>query len=393
MRGSLRPFGLALFRGLPLALVACGGAASNGAGPGAPGSSTASSTLTVSGCVIAEGSSACSGSISWSITGAQSPRVTLDGVMLSTEATGSASPMLGASTHTAAMFDGAELLGERTLSGVCASASTWDGAHCLAYAERITARAPTPFVEGGRPVTLEVVLFRPFGPSPFPAVMFHHGSTGDGSDPSLFTLTYTSENIARFFTERGWLVAFAQRRGRGASDGLYDEGFTPDRSGYSCVQSEAIAGFEHAMLDVDAAVAYVAERPDVNPARLLSAGISRGGVLALTHAAERPGVFLGAVNFVGGWLGEGCAEGPAVNRHLFERAGRFPEPSVWMYGENDSFYRTAHSRANFEAFVAAGGQGAFHVYTRASTLNGHYITNDPHLWTADLDAYLQQLDR
>lgn len=128
-------------------------------------------------------------------------------------------------------------------------------------------------------------------------------------------------------------MVFAQRRGRGASDGLYDEGFTPTRSAYSCVQSVAIAGFEHAMADVDAAVAYVSARPDVNPARLLSAGVSRGGVLALTHAAERPGVFLGGVNFVGGWLGEKCSDGPAVNRPLFQRAGRFPSSTIWMYAK------------------------------------------------------------
>lgn len=29
--------------------------------------------------------------------------------------------------------------------------------------------------------------------------LFHHGSTGAGTDPSLFTQTYTSENIAQFF--------------------------------------------------------------------------------------------------------------------------------------------------------------------------------------------------
>jgi dienelactone hydrolase len=262
-----------------------------------------------------------------------------------------------------------------------------------AFGERITARAPTPFVENGRVVTLEVIIFKPFGPGPFPTVMFHHGSTGNGDDPSLFPVTYTNEGIARFFVERGFLIAFPQRRGRGASDGMYDEGFTPDRSRYSCVMAPSLAGFEHAMADVDAAHLYLIDRSDVDGVRLLSAGVSRGGVLALTHAAERQGAFRGAINFVGGWLAEGCADGPALNRLLFQRAGRFPAATIWMYGEGDSFYSVAHSRGNFAAFTGALGRGTFHAYTRAAGLNGHYIINDPLLWTADLDAFVREIGR
>ena len=274
----------------------------------------------------------------------------------------------------------------------CPAASAWDGTQCRVFAERISARAPTPFVENGKPVTLEVIIYRPLGAGPFPAVMFHHGSTGNGTDPSLFTQTFTSETIAQFFNTRGWLVVFAQRRGRGASDGLYDEGFTPDRSRYTCDHSITLAGFERALSDIDAAVAYVSGRPDVDPTRLLSAGASRGGVLALTHAAERPGVFVGAVNFVGGWLGEGCPT-PSVNPILFARAARFPSDTIWMYGENDTFYSMAHSRGNFSVFTNAGGRGTFNAYTRAPGLNGHNIMNDPHLWTGHLQVYMDSLPR
>jgi len=69
----------------------------------------------------------------------------------------------------------------------------------------------------------------PNGVGPFPTLIFHHGSTGRGDAPALFTGTFESPSLARLFNESGWLVAFPQRRGRGASDGLYDEGFEPDR--------------------------------------------------------------------------------------------------------------------------------------------------------------------
>jgi dienelactone hydrolase len=142
---------------------------------------------------------------------------------------------------------------------------------------------------------------------------------------------------------------------------------------------------------VDAAVAYVRSRGDGAPGRLLSAGASRGGILALVHAAERPGLFQGAVSFVGGWLGEACADAVVVNRSLAVSAAAFDGPTLWLYGENDSFYSLAHSRASFDAFVAAGGQGSFKSYTRAPTLNGHFILEDPTLWTADLAAFVSRV--
>lgn len=88
-------------------------------------------------------------------------------------------------------------------------------------------------------------------------------------------------------------------------------------------------------------------------------------------------------------MGEGCADAVAVNRTGFLFGVAFERPTRWLYGENDSFYGVAHSRANFDAFVAAGGQGSFSVYTRAPGLNGHLIVNDPGLWAADLDAYVR----
>jgi hypothetical protein len=89
--------------------------------------------------------------------------------------------------------------------------------------------------------------------------------------------------------------------------------------------------------------------------------------------AHRPDVFLGAVNFVGGWLGEGCGDYLDVNRTLFTRAARFPGATIWLYADHDSFYSIAHSRTNFDAYTAAGGLGAFRVHGRAPGLNGHFL--------------------
>jgi dienelactone hydrolase len=270
----------------------------------------------------------------------------------------------------------------------CDSTSVLENGTCRTFAVRIDERAATSFVENGAPVTLEVVLFRPLEEGRYPTLMFNHGSTGDGSDPSQFTLTYTNKAVAQYFVERGFLVAFPQRRGRGRSGGTYDEGFDAGRTAYSCEWGAALAGAEHALDDLDAAVGWLRQRSEVDTTRLYVGGTSRGGVLSLVHAARRPDVYVGAINFVGGWLGEGCGDHLSVNHNLFRRAAGYPGPTLWLYARNDSFYSLAYSRENHERFLSAGGTGSFHEFTRASGLDGHFLANDAALWGDVMQEFL-----
>ncbi|MFN8575139.1 MAG: hypothetical protein U0132_24005, partial [Gemmatimonadaceae bacterium] len=223
----------------------------------------------------------------------------------------------------------------RNVEPTCNPGSSFNGTSCQVYALRSVERLPTPWTEGGRALTLEMVVYRPLGAGPYPTLIFHHGSTGNGDDPSLFGRTYTSETLAKVFVDKGWMVLFPQRRGRGASDGLYDEGFEPDRSRYSCKADLALGGLSHALEDADVIYQQVRVRADVDATRLMVGGISRGGILAMAHAAQRPSAYLGTVNFVGGWIGEGCADAVVVNRSTFVAAATSPRESVWLYGEND----------------------------------------------------------
>jgi dienelactone hydrolase len=373
---------------LLLSLSACGGG--GGVGGGLPAST---GTLTVSGCTITENQSSCQATVIWTSTNAASPSVASGGVTLSTQPSGSVALPVGVASITVALTDSSRVLDQEIVQGACVAATGWDGTACRRFATRSVMRAPTPFVEGGQAVELEVVLYTPPGTGPFPTVMFNHGSTGNGSDPSQFTVTFQSESVARFFAERGWQTAFPQRRGRGTSGGLYDEGFTPDRSGYSCDQAIALSGASRALADLDAAVDFLRGRVEVDTTRMLAAGTSRGGILAIAHTARRPDVYLGAINFVGGWLGEGCGDFAIVNRTLFQQGASFSGPSIWIYATNDSFYSLPHSQSNFTAYTNAGGMGTFRTYTRAAGLNGHFVHNDSALWSADLGAWIDQLLR
>ena len=270
----------------------------------------------------------------------------------------------------------------------CGPTSVLENGTCRTFAVLESERAPTPFAHNGEAVTLEVVLFKPLIEGRYPTVVFHHGSTGDGSDPSSFGYTFYSKPVALYFVERGWMVAFPQRRGRGKSGGLYDEGFKPDRSGYSCDAELALAGAAHALEDLDVITDWLRDRADVDTTRMLIGGASRGGILAVAHTAQRPDIYRAAINFVGGWIAEGCGDYLTINRTLFVAGAAFPGPSLWLYGANDSFYSLPYSRTTFDAFTYAGGLGTMIELTRSPGLNGHFIVNDLALWESALDEFL-----
>jgi len=252
-------------------------------------------------------------------------------------------------------------------------------------------RIATPWIENGKALTLEMVVYKPAMPGRFPTLVFNHGSTGIGDKPEWFTRTWTSPEIARYFVNKGWMVLFPQRRGRGKSDGLYDEGFEVDRSRYSCQPELSIPGLDRAVADLEVVMAHVQNRGDVDAHRLLIGGVSRGGILSVAFAGTHANAFLGVLNFVGGWVGDGCPRANDVNPVLFQRGAAFGKPTLWLYGDRDPFYSLRHSRKNFEAFLAAGGRGSFVTFDPPRDQNGHAISANPALWQGTVDTYLEQI--
>jgi pimeloyl-ACP methyl ester carboxylesterase len=79
-------------------------------------------------------------------------------------------------------------------------------------------------------VRLEMRVYAPATTTPSPTLVFNHGSTGRGTNPELFTRSIDFPEVARFFVARGWAVVIPARRGRGGSEGQYDEGSAPNRT-------------------------------------------------------------------------------------------------------------------------------------------------------------------
>lgn len=243
------------------------------------------------------------------------------------------------------------------------------------------------FIPSSEPgVALEIVTAKPSGEGPHPTIVFHHGSTGNGRNKSLYTRTVAPAVMANYFVERGWMALFPQRRGRGKSGGVYGEGLDADGSGYSCNVEIAIAGFERAVEDVDAVVDHLHGRIDVDNEKLVIGGVSRGGILAIAYAGMRPNTFRGSINFNGGWLGRGCPNHEIVNPLLFERGARAGVKTLWLHGSYDQYYRISHCGGNFDRFRSAGGEGNF-----VAAPMGHALMFKPTLWSQHVDQYLQSV--
>jgi dienelactone hydrolase len=184
-------------------------------------------------------------------------------------------------------------------------------------------------------------------------------------------------------------VVLPSRRGRGGSEGIYDEGFSIERSrGYACEETLSLPGADRALRDINAITPAILAQPFVDRSRVAVGGQSRGGILAIAWSGRQPGVPRATINFVGGWMGTACSTATAINQNLFNRGAAYGQPTIWLYGDKDPFYPLSHSRANFAAFQAAGGKGTFNEYLPPDGLNGHQISSAPALWTGVLDAYL-----
>lgn len=135
--------------------------------------------------------------------------------------------------------------------------------------------------------TLHGYLYLPAGAPPYPAVLWNHGSEKwPGWQPDL----------AAFYRANGFAFFMPHRRGQGRSSdaGPYIMDRQPSRfqivaNGTSAGRT-VIALHEEASRDVDAALAWLKARPDIDPRRIVMSGISFGGIQTLLEAEKGQGV-------------------------------------------------------------------------------------------------------
>jgi len=184
--------------------------------------------------------------------------------------------------------------------------------------------------------SLEALLVRSNEPGRYPLALITHGSPRSLSDrPNMSPLAMLPQAIE--FARRGWAAVVLMRRGYGGSGGGWAEDYGP------CAGPRYIAAGAAAAADLEAAIASLGSRPDIDTSRVISAGVSAGGFATVALAADAPPGLAAAINFAGGrgspHDNEVCREDRLVEAYrFFGKRARIP--MLWVYAENDLF-RTA----------------------------------------------------
>lgn len=233
----------------------------------------------------------------------------------------------------------------------------------------------------GSDIRLEASLYRSSLPGRRPLVVFNHGSTD--REPRGVPITWRYEAQARWFLTQGCNVVVPMRKGRGLSGGPMLE-----PSDHSVPDEVQVAS---AVEDLDTVIDAMRAEPWVDPARIVVAGVSRGGFLSVIYAARHPDKVRGVINFSGGWWSE-TSSGSAFNTAQLVAAGHTAHlPQLWLYADHDRYYALDYTRRNFNGFMANGGVGNF-VALDSVRGDGHGLVNYLDAWTDVAAAYLHWLD-
>jgi dienelactone hydrolase len=199
------------------------------------------------------------------------------------------------------------------------------------------------------PVSLQVTVFQPKGQGPFPVVLLNHGkATGNNH------LQGRNRPIpaVREFLKRGYAVVAPMRQGFAGSGGAaVGDGCNIEGNGQA--QAE----------DIVAIVRWLGTQPWADTSRMVMTGQSHGGLTTMAYSqAPDPGFKL-FVNFAGGLKYITGCQWELALRDAFQSYGKKSKlPSIWFYGENDSYFPPPVIAPAFKAFVDAGGNGEMVAY-------------------------------
>lgn len=235
--------------------------------------------------------------------------------------------------------------------------------------------------EGLFSIALETTVYRPPGEGPFPLVVINHGKAH--GDPR-FQARYRPAAAARFFLARGYAVVVPMRQGFSRSEGYaIMGGCNIESNGH--VQAE----------DVKAVLDDVVTQPWADKSRILVAGQSHGGWTTLAFGTlDYPGV-RGLVNFAGGLRQESCT---GWQGNLARAAGPYGQatrvPSIWFYGDNDSYFAPTTFRPLHENYVAAGGKAELVAFGEFSS-DAHAMFGSragEAIWKPRVEAFMRSVD-
>jgi dienelactone hydrolase len=247
-------------------------------------------------------------------------------------------------------------------------------------------RIPLPAPGSG---SLEALLVRPNEAGRHPLALISHGSPrAPGDRVNMTPLAMLPQALE--FARRGFAAVVVMRRGYGGSDGGWAEAYGP------CADPDYLAAGAAAASDLEAALEYLARRPDIDAKRTLAVGVSAGGFATVALAADAPAGLVAAIDFAGGrgslQDGQVCRGDRLVAAYrAFGERARIP--MLWVYAENDHFFGPKLAAQLRDAFTAGGGSVDF-VAAPAFGTDGHglFSAAGVPVWTGFVDLFLQRHD-
>jgi dienelactone hydrolase len=234
---------------------------------------------------------------------------------------------------------------------------------------------------------LEAVMVRPNDSKPHPLALMTHGTPREAKDRAGMTpLRFIPQ--AREFARRGWTAVVVMRRGYGDSGGGYAE------DGHVCGRDPDFMGpTKQSVRDLRESATYLRTRPEVDPTRMISIGISTGGLAMVGLSADPPPGLVAAISFAGGRGSDApdhvCHADDLV--HAFGDFGKHSKvPMLWIYAANDHFFGPPLAHRFHREFAEKGGNALF-IAAAPFGEDGHslFSLRGIPVWTPMVDDFLK----
>jgi dienelactone hydrolase len=234
---------------------------------------------------------------------------------------------------------------------------------------------------GGSRTELQTTIFKPDGNGPFPVIVMNHGK--DMGDPHLQKRDRFL-HFSREFVKRGYAVVVPMRRGFAGSSGTYWD-YGCNMSGNGQLQANDLQG----TLD------WLRSQSWADSQNVVLAGQSYGGLATLAAGTRKmPGV-KGLLNFAGGLRSDGgdCQWQSSLEQAFSDYGAHSAYPSLWFYGENDSYFKPELAKRLYADYTKNGGQAELVAYGR--------FKNDAHgmvgsrdgvkIWWPETERFLKKI--
>ena len=241
-----------------------------------------------------------------------------------------------------------------------------------------------PVTIDGSQLSLEAVVATPPGPGPFPVALLTHGSPPPDGTPEELSAESNFGEWSLNMASRGYLAVGIMRRGYGFSDGV------PGTGGGDCAQPKPELRMQRDAADLAAALQAVALWPQADMSRVVAMGQSLGGAAVLALAARADVHLAAAVSISGGIYHRQGHEVPKAF-HVYDQcplyrkalvdavghlAASSPAPQLWIYAENDPWFRPDLVEDMRQVSATSGGKVEAQILP-PSVINGHAVLFRP----------------